>query len=131
MLLRPGMLVRLAGTWLCAVALSGTAGMRTAAAGESPGDALTGRITAGQALFDVRCGICHAAGGTGAFMLGRRLGAEHALLADRTDLTDALVVQVVRHGINGMPLFTRVELTDAELALVVAYLTRNTAAPAD
>jgi mono/diheme cytochrome c family protein len=83
------------------------------------------RIATGKALFDVRCGICHAAGGTGAFMLGRRLGAGHALLAERTDLTAELVTHVVRHGINAMPVFTRVDLTDAELAQVVAYLTRG------
>ena len=124
------MLLRLAGAWLCAAVLTITAGTRTAGAGESPGEKSGARITAGQALFDVRCGICHAAGGTGAFMLGRRLGAERALLADRTDLTDALVVQVVRHGINGMPVFTRVDLTDAELARVVAYLTRAAASGA-
>lgn len=95
-----------------------------ARAGEAPGD----RIAAGQALFAVRCGVCHAPGGTGTFMLGRRLGADRALLAERTDLGAALVEHVVRHGINGMPVFTRVELTDAELAQVVAYLTRPAAA---
>ena len=88
------------------------------------------RVAAGKALFDVRCGICHAAGGTGTFMLGRRLGAGHALLAERSDLTAELVTQVVRHGINGMPVFTRVDLTDAELARVVAYLTRAAASGA-
>ena len=84
-------------------------------------------LARGRALFDARCGICHAAGGTGSFMLGRRLGAERALLAQRTDVAAALVEVVVRRGINSMPVFTRVELTDAELALVSAYLTRSTA----
>jgi mono/diheme cytochrome c family protein len=92
-------------------------------------DALPDELARGQALFDLRCGICHAAGGTGAFMLGRRLGPQHALLAERTDLTGELVAHVVRHGINSMPVFTRVDLSDAELALVVAYLTRRAAAP--
>ena len=124
------MLLRLAGAWLCAAVLTITAGTRTAGAGESPGEKSGARITAGQALFDVRCGICHAAGGTGTFMLGRRLGAGHALLAERSDLTAELVTQVVRHGINGMPVFTRVDLTDAELARVVAYLTRAAASDA-
>lgn len=88
-----------------------------------------GRVVAGQRLFAARCGICHAAGGTGTFMLARRLGAERALLAERLDLTHELVTHVVRHGINAMPVFTRVELTDAELAQVVGYLTRRAAGP--
>jgi mono/diheme cytochrome c family protein len=114
----------------CAALGAARAGATDAGAA-TPGAAdAASRVAAGQALFDVRCGICHAAGGTGAFMLGRRLGADRALLASRRDLPEALVVQVVRHGINGMPVFTRVDLTDAELALVVAYLTRAPAAGA-
>jgi len=77
---------------------------------------------AGQALYRERCGICHAAGGTGAFMLERRLGKERALLAERSDLTAEYVRQVVRHGLQSMPRFTRVELTDTELAAVAAFL---------
>jgi mono/diheme cytochrome c family protein len=92
-----------------------------AAAGAAP---MPGELARGQALFDVHCGICHAAGGTGTFMLGRRLGADNALLARRTDLSPELIGLVVRHGINSMPVFTRVELGDAELALVTAYLGR-------
>jgi mono/diheme cytochrome c family protein len=92
-----------------------------AAAGSVP---MPGELARGKALFDVHCGICHAAGGTGTFMLGRRLGADNALLARRTDLSLALIEHVARHGINGMPVFTRVELGDAELALVAAYLVR-------
>jgi mono/diheme cytochrome c family protein len=104
----------------CALAAGGAA-----YGGDAQADAARGK-----ALFDVRCGICHAAGGTGTFMLGRRLGVERALLAQRTDLTSTLVETVVRRGINGMPVFTRVELTDAELALVAAYLARPAAARA-
>ncbi|MFO1409303.1 MAG: cytochrome c [Steroidobacteraceae bacterium] len=113
------------GAARAAYAGAASAGAATPGAAEA-----SGRVAAGQALFDVRCGICHAAGGTGAFMLGRRLGADRALLASRRDLSEALVAQVVRHGINGMPVFTRVDLTDPELALVVAYLTRASAAGA-
>jgi hypothetical protein len=57
-------------------------------------------------------------------MLGRRLGKERALLAERTDLAGDYVRQVVRRGLLGMPPFTRVDLSDAELVHVVAYLTR-------
>lgn len=76
----------------------------------------------GKALFDQRCGLCHATGELGTFMLGRRLGQENALLAARAGTPEALVLHVVRNGINGMPTFTRVELSDAEIKLIAAYL---------
>ena len=76
----------------------------------------------GAALFQDHCGLCHAAGGTGTFMLARRLGTERSLLADRTDLSAQYVTQVVRHGLQSMPRMTRVELTDAELAAIAAFL---------
>jgi mono/diheme cytochrome c family protein len=99
---------------------AGLAAVATGTWGDEPADA----FARGKALFDAHCGICHAARGIGTFMLGRRLGAEQALLAQRTDLTVALVETAVRRGTNSMPVFTRVELTDAELAQVAAYLTR-------
>ena len=76
----------------------------------------------GAALFQDRCVLCHAAGGTGTFMLARRLGKERSLLAERSDLSADYVKQIVRHGLFAMPRFTRVELTDAELAAVAAFL---------
>ena len=84
-------------------------------------------LAQGKALYDARCGICHAAGGIGTFMLAKRLGPENSLLASRTDIPVELVEQVVRNGINSMPAFTRVELTDAELKRIAAYLTRSRA----
>jgi mono/diheme cytochrome c family protein len=56
-------------------------------------------VAAGRALFQAHCSKCHAEGGTGAFMLGRRLGKEKALLEDRRDLDPAYVRHVVRHGV--------------------------------
>ena len=84
----------------------------------------------GEALYRERCGLCHAAGGTGAFMLERRLGKARALLAERSDLTPEYVRQVVRHGLQSMPRFTRVELTDAELAAVAQFLASPKKSPA-
>lgn len=82
-------------------------------------------VTQGQALFRARCGMCHLPGGTGTFMLGRRLGAENALLAERTNLDAAYVRHVVRNGIVSMPRITRAEVDDAELQAIVDYLTRK------
>jgi mono/diheme cytochrome c family protein len=85
----------------------------------------------GHALFLERCGICHLQGGTGTFMLGRRLGKQHALLAERTDLQIAYVEAIVRNGLNGMPAFTRVEITDQELDAVARYLAHRREAARD
>ncbi len=57
-------------------------------------------------------------------MLGRRLGWDHALLNERSDLDADYIRQVVRNGMGGMPPQTRVDLTPAELDSVAAYLTR-------
>jgi len=79
----------------------------------------------GEAVFARECGMCHARGGTGTMMLGRRLGAENALLADRRDLDADYVAAAVRGGINSMPAITRVEVTDEDLAAIAGYLTRD------
>jgi mono/diheme cytochrome c family protein len=75
--------------------------------------------------FTARCAKCHAAAGTGTFMLGRRLGKDRAMLEQRTDLPPELIRHVVRNGIVSMPPLTRVEVTDAELDAIVRYLTRK------
>ena len=82
-------------------------------------------VVAGEQLYAMRCALCHAGFAPGTIMLGRRLGKERALLTERTDLAGDYVRQVVRRGLLGMPPFTRVDLSDAELAHVVAYLTRS------
>lgn len=78
----------------------------------------------GKTLFTRHCGVCHLPGGTGTFMLERRLGKEQALLDERANLAAPYVVTIARNGIMSMPRFTRAELTDAELAAIAAYLTR-------
>jgi mono/diheme cytochrome c family protein len=52
---------------------------------------------------------------------------ENGLLANRKDLTQTYVKVVVRRGRQAMPGLTRVEVTDAELAAIAAYL--GTAGP--
>jgi len=77
---------------------------------------------AGQALYRRHCGPCHLQGGTGTFMLGRRLGEQNALLESRTNLDDAYVRAVVRGGIQSMPRLSRAELPDADLVRIAQYL---------
>src|SRR5262245_51757494 len=60
----------------------------------------------GKTLFRTKCGICHLEGGTGTFMLSRRLAPEKSLLEKRTDLDPKFIEQVVRNGIVSMPRFS-------------------------
>lgn len=84
------------------------------------------KVEQGRVIFEARCGMCHQKGGTGTFMLGRRLGAQNALLADRKMKLDATYVKhVVRNGVVSMPRITRAEVSDAELDAIVSYLTRK------
>lgn len=90
----------------------------------------------GKAIFNKWCLACHGAKvdmgagtragllpGTGALAVKYK-GKLPALLEERTDLSAELIRVVVRQGINGMPLTRKTEVSDAELADLVAYLTR-------
>lgn len=81
----------------------------------------------GKTLFQTKCGVCHLQGGTGTFMLSRRLGGSRALLEERRDLDRSLVLHVARNGIQSMPRFSRAELPDSELQAIADYLTRKDA----
>jgi mono/diheme cytochrome c family protein len=89
----------------------------------SPADR-AGASPRGADLFDAHCGICHMPHGAGTIALAHRLGDAQSLLAERTDLDAAGVKYVVRNGIGSMPPQTRVDLSDAELEAVAAFLTR-------
>ena len=95
------------------VGATGLAGAQTRPAPAAP---------SGEALFLSKCGYCHLEGGTGTMMLERRLGKGKALLGKRTDLPADYVKAVARNGINSMPTITRVEVTDAELDRIAAFI---------
>lgn len=81
----------------------------------------------GAALFSNRCGTCHLAGGMGTNLLTKqRIAAgqppESGMLANRTDLTADYIKGVVRGGKVAMPPLSRVEVTDAELEAISAFL---------
>lgn len=90
------------------------------------GDRLaTGRD--GHQLYRAICGTCHLPGGMGANVLAVRMKAlnqpmQRALLGTRTDLDAEYVKTVVRNGLTAMPRLSRVEVTDAELDSIAAYL---------
>ncbi|MEY2855193.1 MAG: hypothetical protein RL030_2325 [Pseudomonadota bacterium] len=101
--------------WLAGVALCVTIpGIANAAQGDL--------IEQGKAAFTHRCAMCHREGQTGTFILARRLGKEKSLLEQRTDLQPAYIRVVVRQGLVNMPRLSRVEMPDADLDAVIAYL---------
>ncbi|MFY9689393.1 MAG: cytochrome c [Candidatus Acidiferrales bacterium] len=82
----------------------------------------------GYVQYQDYCSMCHGEGpgrpGTMALQ-AKYKGAEPALLADRTDLTPALIKAYVRNGVSIMPIFRKTEISDADLDAIAAYLTRN------
>jgi mono/diheme cytochrome c family protein len=86
-------------------------------------------LIAGESLYANHCLVCHQQGGTGTLLLARRLGPERALLGAREDLAEDYIRAVVRNGMGGMPWLGRVELPDADLAAIAAYLTRANGGP--
>src|SRR5690606_9529574 len=106
------------GGYACAVLL-GLMAVTPVRAADSSADAAQ---TQAKALWKRHCSLCHLEGGTGTFMLGRRLGAERALLERRTDLNADYVRTVVRQGIQSMPRFSRAELPDADLERIAQYM---------
>ncbi len=84
----------------------------------------------GEALFSNRCGACHLTGGMGTNLITKQMIAAgrppaDALLANRTDLNPDYIRSVVRNGKMAMPRQTRVDVTDAELDAIAAWLTRT------
>jgi mono/diheme cytochrome c family protein len=91
----------------------------------------------GKAVFDKWCAPCHGAEGPQRTLFGagalpgtaalavKYQGKVPAVLEQRTDLQPAFIKTVVRHGLYGMPITRKTEISDAELDDVVAYLTRN------
>jgi mono/diheme cytochrome c family protein len=83
--------------------------------------------SAGWKVFDKWCSGCHStAEGPGSFALQRKYqGTLPAVLEQRSNLPPEYVSFVVRHGISFMPSFRKTEISDAELALLSAYLARS------
>jgi (+)-pinoresinol hydroxylase len=89
------------------------------------------RSAAGK-VFDKWCSDCHSTPtGTGSMALQRKYGGNpSAIIEQRSDLSADYVKQVVRHGISFMPSFRKTEISDAEVALLGAYLTKSGQSPA-
>jgi mono/diheme cytochrome c family protein len=107
---------------VCAVMLSLSL---QAFAAEPTTQQLTENQAKGRALFNESCSYCHGERGHATTLLGKRLGAENAMLERRQNLNVELIRHVVRHGINSMPWYRRAELSDRELESIAAYLLRD------
>lgn len=83
--------------------------------------------TEGNTLFGEKCGMCHRATGMGTGILARRLDPEQALLENRRDLQPEFIATVVRNGFGVMFPISRPEVSDAQLQILVEYLTVNNA----
>ena len=86
---------------------------------------LTPQQQQGKRAYNHICVYCHSPGVWGTNRLSKRMDKEHAVLENRTDLSPALIQTVVRTGIGSMPPLRKSELSDADLAAVAAYLTRQ------
>lgn len=111
---------------IAGLALAPALALALALAGPARAADAAGDTAAGKALFDRHCAYCHAAGPghAGTMRLTEARGAAKALLEERTDLDPAYVRLVVRQGLVEMPPWRKVEIDDASLAQIVAYLTR-------
>jgi mono/diheme cytochrome c family protein len=80
--------------------------------------------SADRKIFDKWCSDCHStAEGPGSLALQRKYqGSLPAVLEQRRDLRPDYVKLVVRHGVSFMPSFRKTEISDADLALLAAYL---------
>lgn len=81
----------------------------------------------GAALFSHVCGACHLTLGMGTNLLTKQRVAmgetpDKGLLTHRDDLTAEYVIAIARMGKGAMPPQTRVDVTDAELKAIAAYL---------
>jgi mono/diheme cytochrome c family protein len=83
--------------------------------------------SAGEVIFDKWCSDCHRPpGGPGSVALQRKYhGSLPAVLEQRTDLLPLYVTVAVRNGVSFMPSFRKTEISDADLALVAAYLAHS------
>jgi mono/diheme cytochrome c family protein len=71
------------------------------------------------------CGTCHDRGGFGVQMLADRLGKAQSLLHSGTRMPAEAIRVIVRQGVGAMPAMSKLEVTDAELDGIVAYLGRS------
>lgn len=92
----------------------------------APEGAVPEASRAGDAAFERTyanaCGTCHDNGGFGVRVLADRLSAERAMIHRSNDLEADAIRAIVRHGMGAMPAMSKLEVSDAELDTIIAYL---------
>ncbi len=80
----------------------------------------------GHEVYQKWCTPCH---GTGLGKPGTTAATAHGVktpvLEQRQDLNAKMIESAVRKGVDIMPRFRKTEITDADLAAIVAYLVRK------
>jgi mono/diheme cytochrome c family protein len=80
----------------------------------------------GREVYQKWCTPCHGTGlGKPATSAAAAHGIKPAVLEQRTDLTPKMIETAVRNGINFMPRFRKTEISNSDLAAIVAYLARK------
>jgi len=80
----------------------------------------------GRAVYQKWCAPCHGTGlGKPGTAAATAHGAKPAVLEERTDLTPKMLETAVRKGESFMPRFRKTEVSNTELAAIVAYLTHK------
>lgn len=77
----------------------------------------------GREVYQKWCTPCHGTGlGKPGTAAATAHGANPAVLEQRQDLNQKIIESAVRKGSGIMPRFRKTEITDADLAAIVAYL---------
>lgn len=94
--------------------------------GNLPQSALANEQQAARS-YDEACGVCHDNNEFAVRVLADRLGPEKALIHKGHNLEPEAIRAIVRNGMGSMPAMSKLEVTDAELDSIIAYLgeTRN------
>lgn len=106
----------------------------SAAHAQAPSDRAAA-LEQGRQVYDYWCATCHGPGlglpgfdglpGTQQLRIKYRDTNIPAVLDERTDLVPEFIEVIVRQGVSFMPQFRKTEISDAELAALAVYLTRN------
>lgn len=80
----------------------------------------------GREVYQKWCTPCHGAGlGKPGTAAAAAHGVQPAVLEQRTNLTPKTIETAVRQGLYFMPRFRKTEISNADLAAIVAYLAQK------
>ena len=116
------------------ISLAAAACLGAVVGAQEPNDR-SAAIEQGKQVYEYWCAPCHGPGlglpGFGGLPGTQQLGIKYrdtnipAVMDERTDLVPEFIEVIVRQGVSFMPQFRKTEISDADLAALTAYLTRN------